>query len=57
MFIFTPPDSVLCKISGLTIFATTGYPIVSAAFTADFASFARILFGPLIPYASNTSLA
>jgi hypothetical protein len=31
----TPPASVLCRMSGDTIFITTGKPIFSARFTAS----------------------
>ena len=52
----TPPASVLCRISGETIFITTGKPIPEASFVASAADVATPSFGTGMPYASQTSL-
>jgi hypothetical protein len=52
----TPPASVLCRISGDTIFSTTGKPMNDASFAASSADFATPSCGTAMPYASQTSL-
>ncbi len=52
----TPPASVLCRISGETIFITTGKPMPLASFAASAAELATPSFGTGMPYASHTSL-
>ncbi len=52
----TPPASVLCRISGDTIFSTTGKPIPDASFAASAAEVATPSFGTAMPYASQTCL-
>ena len=51
----TPPASVLCRMSGETIFSTTGRPISSARVTASSALVASPSCGVAMPYASTTS--
>src|SRR5581483_9546133 len=46
-----------CRISGETIFATTGKPMSLASFAASAADVATPSFGTGIPYASATALA
>ncbi len=52
----TPPASVLCRISGDTIFSTTGKPMPAASFAASAAVVATPSFGTVMPYASHTPL-
>src|SRR6266481_9574136 len=52
----TPPASVLCRISGETIFRTTGKPMPAASFAASAAEVATPSLGTAMPYASHTSL-
>jgi hypothetical protein len=52
----TPPASVLCRMSGETIFSTTGKPIAEAIFAAPAADVATPSFGTGMPYASQTAL-
>ena len=52
----TPPASVLCRISGDTIFSTTGKPMPAASFAASAADLATPSCGTGMPYASQTSL-
>src|SRR5213596_3558896 len=56
MLTSTPPASVLWRISGDTIFRTTGKPIPVASFAASAADVATASFGTGMPYASQTSL-
>ena len=53
----TPPASVLCWMSGESIFMTTGKPIFSAANTASSADAASASFGPSRPCAAKKVLA
>src|SRR3984893_535225 len=52
----TPPASVLCRMSGETIFITTGKPISDAILAASPADLATPSFGTGMPDASQTSL-
>ena len=45
----TPPASVLCRMSGETIFSTTGKPMPEASFAAASAEFATPSFGTGMP--------
>ena len=45
----TPPASVLCRISGETIFSTTGKPMPEASLAASAADVATPSFGTAIP--------
>ena len=45
----TPPASVLCRISGDTIFSTTGKPMPAASFAASAAVVATPSFGTVMP--------
>ena len=45
----TPPASVLCRISGETIFSTTGKPIPLASFAASARLVATPSFGTGMP--------
>ena len=45
----TPPASVLCRISGETIFITTGKPMPDASFAASAADVATPSFGTAMP--------
>ena len=45
----TPPASVLCRISGETIFSTTGKPMPAASFAASSADVATPSFGTGMP--------
>lgn len=52
----TPPASVLCRMSGETIFITTGPPKRAAYATASSTSVASSSPGTAIPYASAITL-
>ena len=45
----TPPASVLCRMSGETIFITTGKPMLPAILAASEADFATPSFGTGMP--------